>query len=109
MASKQANILVTRWQQATPPSSQSIAKAMKSQGLRPYMWTRQGNYRYAVTSHSTDKVLYVIEGSIEVQFPEINQSIVLRVGDRVDILAGTRHAINVGHRGAICAEASIRR
>lgn len=109
MTTKQANILVTRWQQAMPPSSQNIAKLMKAQGLRPYMWTRQGNYRYAVTSHSTDKVLFVIEGSIEVQFPDLNQSLSLRVGDRIDIVAGTRHAINIGHRGAICAEASIRR
>lgn len=108
MTTKQTSLLITRWQHAMAPSSQNIAKVMKAQGLRPYMWTRQGNYRYAVTSHSTHKVLYVIEGSIELQFPEFNQSVTLRGGDRIDIAAGTRHAIQVGHRGAICAEASIR-
>jgi len=107
MAVKDATISIRRWQGSQHPSMQTIMGMMKDQGLRPYMWMNKANYRYAVRTHNYDKVLYVLEGTVEVTFPDLNQSVRLRVGDRIDIPAGVRHGTNIGRTGAKCVEASV--
>ncbi len=82
---------------------------MKQDGLRPYTWKNTANHRLAVRSHNYDKVLYVLDGSVEVLIPDINQRVLLKTGDRIDIPAGTRHSTIVGHSGASCMEAAINR
>lgn len=87
----------------------NILTIMKSEGLRPYMWQNQANHRYAVRSHNYHKVLYVLEGTLEITLPDNNQRINLRRGDRIDLPAGVRHGVIVGRRGAQCVEAAIKR
>jgi len=70
------------------------------------MWVNTPNHRYAVRSHGYEKVLYVIEGTLELSFPDENQRVVLRAGDRIDIPAGVRHGTTVGNGGAKCVEAA---
>jgi quercetin dioxygenase-like cupin family protein len=82
---------------------------MKKEGLRPYMWRNNPNQRYAVRSHGYHRILYVIDGTLELTFPDSNQRIVLRSGDRTEIPAGTRHGAIVGNTGAQCVEASVPR
>jgi quercetin dioxygenase-like cupin family protein len=67
------------------------------------------NHRYAVRSHGYDKVLYVIEGMVEITLPDVNQRMVLRAGDRIDVPAGVRHGTIVGTSGAKCVEAAVAR
>lgn len=105
MAVKDATISIRRWQGSQHPSMQAIISMMKEQGLRPYMWMNMPNHRYAVRTHNYDKVLYVLDGTVEVTFPDLNQSVRLRVGDRIDIPAGVRHGTIVGRTGAKCVEA----
>ena len=83
-----------------------VTRLMKKEGLRPYMWRNTPNQRYAVRSHGYHRILYVIEGTLELIFPDSNQRIILRSGD---IPAGTRHAAIVGSTGAQCVEASVPR
>ncbi len=110
MAIKQTTAAqVQRWQGSQHPTLSTITKAMRAQGLRPYMWMNMANHRYAVRSHGYDKVLYVIDGSLEVTLPDSNQRIQLRAGDRINIAAGTRHGTIVGKTGAKCVEASYTR
>lgn len=108
MAQKRNIVSVTRWQGSQHPSVSSIIRIMKDQGLRPYMWTNSPNYRYAVRSHNYDKVLFVIEGSLEIQLPDTNERVVLRPGDRIDIPSGMRHGTIIGSSGAKCVEAGFR-
>ena len=103
-----ATVTVTRWQGSQHPTVSAIIRIMKEQELRPYMWTNMPNHRYAVRSHNYDKVLYVLDGIVEVTLPDSNQRVKLRTGDRIDIPAGVRHGTNVGHKGAKCVEASSR-
>jgi quercetin dioxygenase-like cupin family protein len=105
----QSSVRLTRWHGSQHPSMSVITREMKKEGLRPYMWENMPNHRYAVRTHGYDKVLYVIEGSIEVTLPDLNQRMTLRPGDRVDIPAGIRHGTNVGLSGAKCAEAAVAR
>lgn len=109
MATKQTEAAVTRWQGGQNPTMSNIVNRMKSEGLRPYMWMNMPNHRYAIRSHNYHKVLYVLDGSVEVQLPDSNRRFKLRTGDRIDIPAGVRHGTIVGHAGAKCVEASVNR
>lgn len=109
MALRDETVRLRRWQGGQHPTVSAITRLMQKDGLRPYMWQNQANARFAVSSHGYDKVLFVVEGGIEVTFPDSNQRTTLRVGDRVDIPAGVRHGIIVGGSGVKCMEASIRR
>ncbi|HLV37127.1 MAG TPA: hypothetical protein VKY59_18545 [Spirillospora sp.] len=102
-------VRVKRWTGGQHPTMSVITRQMKQEGLRPYMWMNMANHRYAVRSHGYDKVLYVIEGSVEVILPDSNQRVILRAGDRTDIPAGVRHGTIVGKTGAKCVEASVAR
>lgn len=81
---------------------------MKQENLRPYLWQNTPNHRYAVRSHNYKRVIYVMQGSIEIVLPDANQQTRLQRGDRVDIPPGVRHGVIVGSRGARCAEAAVR-
>jgi mannose-6-phosphate isomerase-like protein (cupin superfamily) len=109
MAVNNDGIRIKRWSGGQHPTLSAITRQMKDEGLRPYMWMNTANHRYAVRSHGYDKVLYVVEGSVEVVFPDSNQRVILRAGDRTDIAAGVRHGAIVGRTGAKCVEASIAR
>lgn len=103
-----ATVTITRWQGSQHPTMANIVRMMKEQNLRPYMWNNMPNHRYAVRSHNYDKVLYVLDGIVEVTLPDSNQRVKLRAGDRIDIPAGVRHGTNVGNTGAQCVEAASR-
>lgn len=108
MALKQLAVQVTRWSGSQHPTVSVITRQMQKEGLRPYMWMNMPNHRYAVRSHGYNKVLYVLDGTLEITLPDSNQRLVLRAGDRIDIPAGVRHGTNVGSGGAKCVEATLR-
>jgi quercetin dioxygenase-like cupin family protein len=97
-------IKLTRWHGAQHPTLQVITRQMEQEGLRPYSWSNGPNFRIAARSHGSTKIMYCIEGSLELVLPDINQSIVLRPGDRVELPRGVRHAAMTGPRGARCLE-----
>ena len=108
MAVKEATVAIRRWEGSQHPSVASIIQLMKEQGLRPYMWMNMPNHRYAVRSHNYDKILYVLDGLVELTLPDSNHRIKLRAGDRIDIPAGVRHGTIIGSGGAKCVEAGLR-
>jgi len=97
-------IKLTRWHGAQHPTLQVIMRQMEQEGLRPYAWSNGPNFRVAARSHGSTKIMYCVEGSLELVLPEINQSIILRPGDRVELPRGVRHAAMTGPRGARCLE-----
>ena len=109
MAIKDTSVALTRWQGSQHPTLSNIMRIMKDEGLRPYTWNNSANHRYAVRSHNYRKVLYVFEGTLEIQFPDSNQMVRLKSGDRIDIPAGIRHSTIVGSTGAQCVEAAVQR
>ena len=104
--SRQHEIKLTRWRGAQHPTLQTITRQMEQEGLRPYAWSNGPNFRIAARSHGSTKILYCLEGSLELLLPDINQSIVLRPGDRVELPRGVRHAATTGPRGARCLEST---
>ena len=59
---------------------------------------------YSAHTHSYDKVIYVVQGSITFGLPELNQEVPLKAGDRLELPAGTVHEAVVGAQGVLCLE-----
>lgn len=97
-------IKVIRWRGGQHPTMPAILKLMENEGLRPYTWAQGPNFRYSLRSQGYDKVLYCIEGSLEIILPDLNQRVTLRPGDRMDLPRNVRHATIVGPNGARCVE-----
>ena len=108
MAIEQSAVRVTRWSGGQHPTLSSITRQMQKEGMRPYLWENTPNYRYAIRSHGYAKVMYVIEGTMEVSLPDSNQRVRLRSGDRIEIPPGIRHSAIIGSAGAKCVEAAGR-
>lgn len=102
------SVLITSWQHNQHPTLANISSLMKTQGLNPYVWENPPNHRYATRSHNYDKVLFVVDGSIEIILPDTQQRVILRLGERIDIPSNTRYGVNVGQSGAKCVEATTR-
>ena len=97
-------IKVVRWRGGQHPTLEGISQKMQEEGLRPYASFNGPNTRIAARSHGYTKVLYCVEGSLELFFPDVSQSLVLRPGDRVELPRGLRHATIIGSQGAQCLE-----
>ena len=102
---------VIRWQKTTPPQEQELRKRMQEEGLSPYAWSNGPGEQYAVHSHSYQKVLYCVSGSIRFILPDYaanGENIDLAPGDCMILPAGVRHSALVGPQGVVCLEAARR-
>jgi len=106
MATKQAQVRLTRWTGGTHPTLSNITRQMQQDGLRPFKWESKPNQRLAVRSHGYTKVLYVVNGNLEVTLPDTNQRVTLKPGDSVEVPARIRHGSVTGRSGATCLEAA---
>lgn len=100
---------VIRWQGAEPPQEQELRSKMQKEGLAPYAWSNGPGDTYAVHSHSYEKVLYCVRGSIRFVLPdkpESSRAIDLAAGDCMILPAHTRHSAYVGPKGVTCLEAT---
>ncbi len=103
---------ITRWQEPTLPNEQALRERMQREQLSPYTWSNGPNYRYAAHTHSYEKVLYCVQGSIRFVLPEHldaegNVNFVdLTPGDCMILPGGTLHSAIVGPQGVTCLEAA---
>jgi quercetin dioxygenase-like cupin family protein len=67
-----------------------------------YSWSNGPGDRYAPHSHSYEKVLYCVSGSITFTLPD--EQIRLGPGDRMALAPGTVHGAVVGSDGCTCIE-----
>lgn len=72
--------------------------------MQPYAWSNGPHDTYAAHSHSYDKVIYAVRGSIMFGLPELGQQLTLNPGDRLDLPAGVVHDAKVGAQGVVCLE-----
>lgn len=97
--------LVTPWTDPSPPTQSTLWRIMSGMGLSPYAWSNGPYDTYTAHSHSYNKVIYVVEGSITFGLPQLNQKLTLKAGDRLDLPAGIVHDAHVGPEGVVCLEA----
>jgi len=96
---------VTPWAGSAPATQFTLWQLMTDEGLSPYSWSNQPHDTYAAHSHSYDKVIYVVQGSITFGLPALKQKLTLKAGDRLDLPAEIVHDAVVGSQGVVCLEA----
>lgn len=99
------SLRVTPWAGPGTPGRSALSKLMADEGLDPYAWSNGPFDVYAVHSHSYNKVIYVVQGSITFQLPAEGREVTLQAGDRLDLPAGVEHGAAVGAQGVVCLEA----
>ena len=97
--------LVTPWTDAAVPTQTMLWQLMAEEGLNPYSWSNGPRDIYSAHSHSYNKVIYVVQGSITFGLPELGKKLTLKAGDRLDLPAGIIHDAQVGAQGVVCLEA----
>jgi quercetin dioxygenase-like cupin family protein len=103
---------IIRWQSNTQPQEQELRARMQQDGLSPYAWSNEPGAHYATHSHSYEKVLYCVRGSIRyIMHDQSNESgserfLDLTPGDCMILPAGVRHSADVGPQGVTCLEAA---
>jgi len=97
--------LVTPWADSVPPTESTLRQLCADEGLHPYPWSNRAHDIYRAHSHSYDKVIYVVRGSITFGLPELGQRLTLNAGDRLYLPAGVVHDAVVGGEGVVCLEA----
>lgn len=98
---------VTASSSPTPPTEEELRQRLESEQLKVYHWSNDPGDVYAGHTHGYHKIIYVVKGSINFDFPTRHQSVTLRAGDRLDIPTGVRHSAVVGPEGVTCLEAHI--
>ena len=97
--------LVTPWTDSQSPTQSALWMLMADQGLSPYSWSNGPHDIYAAHSHSYNKVIYVVQGSITFGLPELGKQLNLKAGDRLDLPASVVHDAVVGSQGVVRLEA----
>jgi uncharacterized protein YjlB len=80
---------------------------LRAEGLEPGSWGNGPGDTYAPHAHGYDKVLACAAGSIVFGLPATGDRVELRVGDRLDLPAGTEHSAVVGPAGVTCLEGHL--
>ena len=96
---------VTPWAGSGPTTQSTLWRLMTDEGLSPYSWSNGPHDTYTAHSHSYDKVIYVVQGSITFGLPALKQKLTLKAGDRLDLPAEILHDAIVGPQGVVCLEA----
>jgi quercetin dioxygenase-like cupin family protein len=95
------------WESAERPTEMELLDLIRSQGLTPSSWSNGPQDVYAAHSHTYNKVIYCVSGSITFGLPETRQQLTLHPGDRLELPAGIVHEAVVGSEGVTCLEAHI--
>ena len=96
--------LITPWTDPVRPAQSKLWQLMTDEGLNPYSWSNGPFDTYSAHSHSYDKVIYVVQGSITFGLPQLGRQLTLKAGDRLDLPAGVVHDAHVGAKGVVCLE-----
>ncbi|HLX39972.1 MAG TPA: cupin domain-containing protein [Ktedonobacteraceae bacterium] len=97
---------VIRWQGTAEPQESTLRQRMQQQGLSPYSWSNGPGDTYAIHSHTYEKVLYCVHGSIRFVMPNSADNVDLTPGDCLILPANTPHSAVVGSHGVMCIEAA---
>jgi quercetin dioxygenase-like cupin family protein len=96
---------VSPWPFPDPPTETALRRMLDAEGLSYYTWSNGPGDTYAAHSHTYNKVIYVVQGSISFGLPQTGQTLTLRAGDRLGLPAGVVHDAVVGAEGVVCFEA----
>ena len=102
---EQSKVEVIRWSGSAKPDEEEIRKILAAEGLQGYRWSNAAGDVYSAHSHSYNKVIHVVSGSITFGLPASDEKVTLNPGDRLNLPAGVSHNAIVGPEGVACIEA----
>lgn len=102
------DVKLIRWRGGVHPSQYTIMQLLQQEGLQPYVSALRPNSRDGARSHGYAKIVYCLEGTLEVVLPDLDHRVTLRGGDRLELPRGTRYATVVGLSGARVVESVVR-
>lgn len=85
-------------------SSEDLMTRLRSEAKDCYSWSNGPGDRYAPHSHTYEKVLYCVDGSITFVLESEARRLELKPGDRIVLTPGTIHSAVVGSGGCTCIE-----
>jgi quercetin dioxygenase-like cupin family protein len=86
-------------------TTEDLMTRLRGEATGCYSWSNGPGDRYAPHSHTYEKVLYCVNGSITfVLEAQDAKRIELKAGDRMVLPAGTIHSAVVGPAGCTCIE-----
>ena len=86
-------------------SLDELMTRLRAEATDCYSWSNGQGDRYAPHSHTYEKVLYCVDGSITFNLEaQDGKRIELKAGDRMVLAAGTVHSAVVGPSGCTCIE-----
>jgi quercetin dioxygenase-like cupin family protein len=81
-----------------------LMEKLKAEAGGCYSWSNGPHDRYAPHSHSYEKVLYCLDGSITFVLEKTGERLLLNPGDRMVLPPKTVHSAEVGPAGVTCIE-----
>jgi mannose-6-phosphate isomerase-like protein (cupin superfamily) len=85
-------------------SSEDLMTRLRGEAKDCYSWSNGPGDRYAPHSHTYEKVLYCVDGSITFVLEGEARRLELKAGDRMVLTPGTIHSAEVGPGGCTCIE-----
>ncbi|HKB18664.1 MAG TPA: cupin domain-containing protein [Candidatus Dormibacteraeota bacterium] len=86
------------------PGFEDLMARLRTEASGCYSWSNGPGDRYAAHSHTFEKVLYCVDGSITFVLEGDGRRLELKPGDRMELPAGTVHSAVVGPGGCTCIE-----
>jgi quercetin dioxygenase-like cupin family protein len=83
---------------------EDLMNKLRAEASGCYSWSNGPGDRYAPHSHSYEKVLYCVDGSITFVLEQEGKHLELKPGDRMVLPTGTVHSAIVGPAGCTCIE-----
>ncbi len=98
---------ILRWKEDKPPTENTLVQILHNEGLSHYPWSNNPNDLYAPHIHTYGKIIYVVRGSITFILPDIEETLTLHPGDRLELPTNTIHSAVVSSQGVTCFEAHV--
>ena len=101
------SLQVIPWSENEALSEMAIRRKLNSEELGYYSWANQPGDFYSEHTHPYNKVIYVVRGSITFNLPDMDKTVTINPGDRLELPSGIPHSALVGPEGVTCLEAHL--
>lgn len=94
-----------RWSRDYESAEEELIRLLDAKNITAERWVADEYEDFEYHTHTLDKQLWCVEGSIE--FEISGQCISLQAGDALDLPSGTRHTAKAGFSGCVCYESPV--
>lgn len=93
-------VTVVLWEARGRPQLEALRARLVADGYQAIRWDSKPHQIYLAHAHIYTEVLWLVAGSLTMILPASRRLLELNAGDRVEVPAGTLHAVQAGPEGA---------